>query len=169
MAMRVKYRDKTLSVDEEVTKANGRRFDFDLVSFANISVALALVDGKIVMERQKRPVIGRSILELPAGKIRRGEKASAAARREFEEETGYRAARARLLFSSYMDPGIIRHVHRYFLLTGISKGRVHRDPDEQIQVLLIRPDKAISMAKSNALVDGKTITALLWARQRGII
>ena len=49
-------------------------------------------DGCAVMERQYRYPVDRVLLEIPAGKLdSKAEDHEAAARRELEEETGYRA------------------------------------------------------------------------------
>ena len=52
-------------------------------------------DAAIVMIRVKRPVIGDTTLELPAGAIEHGETPVAGAAREFAEETGIAVPEAR--------------------------------------------------------------------------
>lgn len=52
-------------------------------------------DTDIVMIRVRRPVIGDTTLELPAGAIERGETPVAGAAREFAEETGIAVPEAR--------------------------------------------------------------------------
>ncbi len=59
-------------------------------------IVLPIVDGAgIVMIRVRRPVIGDTTLELPAGAIERGEAPLEGAAREFAEETGIAVPQAR--------------------------------------------------------------------------
>ena len=63
-------------------------------------MAIVAVDpeGRVLLVRQYRHPAGRALLEIPAGTLDRDpasgatEDPDAAARRELEEETGYRAA-----------------------------------------------------------------------------
>ena len=48
-----------------------------------------LRDGRLVLIENRRIVVGRTVLEVPAGTLSPGEDSWAAARRELEEETGY--------------------------------------------------------------------------------
>src|SRR4051812_13835882 len=59
------------------------------------AVILAIDEGEAILIEQYRVPLGRNCLELPAGLVgddSEGEAAEAAAIRELEEETGYRAA-----------------------------------------------------------------------------
>lgn len=167
--MSIRYKGRMFSVDDIKAKANGRDVHFERVRANNVVVMLAEVHGKIVMERQKRPAIGRRILELPAGHIEKGESPGKAALREFEEETGYRAASAKLLFSCYMAPGLLTQMNHNFLLNGIRKGRVSRDMDEEMEIVLVSLRKALSMISNNGIVDGKSIALILWAARKRLI
>jgi ADP-ribose pyrophosphatase len=61
-------------------------------------------DIGIVMIRVKRPVIGDTTLELPAGAIERGESPVAGAARELSEETGIAIPQARFKATAPMSP-----------------------------------------------------------------
>ncbi len=60
--------------------------------------------GTVLLVRQYRHAIGRSIWELPGGLIDPGEEVVAAALRELSEETGYRADRAEAIARLSADP-----------------------------------------------------------------
>jgi ADP-ribose pyrophosphatase len=73
------------------------------------AVILAIDDGKVVLVEQYRVPLGRKCIELPAGLIgdeQEGEAVEAAAIRELEEETGYRAARMTPLGHYHSSPGM---------------------------------------------------------------
>lgn len=74
------------------------------------AVILAIVEGKVLLVEQYRVPLGRNCLELPAGLIgddAEGEDDLAAARRELEEETGYRAGKLEDLGTFYSSPGML--------------------------------------------------------------
>ncbi len=69
-------------------------------------------EDHVLLVEQFRVPLGRPCLELPAGLIgdddsAPGEDATAAANRELEEETGYRAARMEVLGEFYSSPGMV--------------------------------------------------------------
>jgi len=90
-----------------------RRGKWEYVSRTrNISAAviLAIDEGAVILVEQYRVPLGRICLELPAGLIgdeSEGEAIEAAAIRELEEETGYRAARMTDLGTFYSSPGMV--------------------------------------------------------------
>jgi ADP-ribose pyrophosphatase len=77
------------------------------------AVILAIdAEDHVILVEQFRVPLGKPCLELPAGLIgddegRAGEDASAAAARELEEETGYRAGRIEVLGEFYSSPGMV--------------------------------------------------------------
>ena len=73
------------------------------------AVILAIDEGHAILVEQYRVPIGARCLELPAGLVgdeEEGEEAAAAAIRELEEETGYRAERVVDLGRFHASPGM---------------------------------------------------------------
>lgn len=69
-------------------------------------------EDHVLLVEQFRVPLGRACLELPAGLVgdddsAAGEDATAAANRELEEETGYRAGRMEVLGEFYSSPGMV--------------------------------------------------------------
>lgn len=78
---------------------------------AAVILAIDEEDHVLLVEQYGVP-LGKPCLELPAGLVgdddsAPGEDATAAARRELEEETGYRAARMEVLGEFYSSPGMV--------------------------------------------------------------
>ena len=74
------------------------------------AVILAEHDGQVILVEQYRVPLGRMSLELPAGLIgddTAGEAIEAAATRELEEETGYRAERIEIVGDFFASPGML--------------------------------------------------------------
>jgi ADP-ribose pyrophosphatase len=73
------------------------------------AVILAVDEGHVILVEQYRVPLGSMSLELPAGLVgdeEEGEEIAAAAVRELEEETGYRAARITDLGRFHSSPGM---------------------------------------------------------------
>ncbi|GGO91930.1 NUDIX hydrolase [Stakelama pacifica] len=129
-----------------VAKKQGR---WEFVSRARgmrAAVILALIDGDVLLVDQYRAPLGRRCLELPAGLVGDdgGDEApEAAAGRELEEETGYRAGRLDNLGEFFSSPGMASEgftLVRASKLEKVSEGggvdgediNVHRVPLSQL-------------------------------------
>ena len=115
--------------------------------------------------RQFRYPYQEVVLELPAGKIDKGEEPLACGKRELTEETGASAQQYRSLGRLYPSPGYCGEVIHLFLATGLSFGRMNPDEDEFLEVERIPLEKAVQMMLDNEVPDAKTQVAVLktWA------
>lgn len=78
----------------------------------------------VILVEQYRVPLGRPCLELPAGLVgdeEGGENTLAAAQREFEEETGYRAEQWRDLGEYFSSPGMVSESFSLLKATGLTK------------------------------------------------
>ena len=99
------------------------------------AVILALDAGHVLLVEQYRVPLGKFCLELPAGLIgdeTEGEEALESAKRELEEETGYRAAQWEDLGEFYSSPGMLGESFTMVRATGLTKigeggGTEHED------------------------------------------
>ncbi len=99
------------------------------------AVILALDAGHVLLVEQYRVPLGKYCLELPAGLIgddTEEEDALTSAKRELEEETGYRAAQWEELGDFYSSPGMLCESFTLVKATGLTKvgeggGTEHED------------------------------------------
>jgi len=102
---------------EYVSRARGMR----------AAVILAVdEDDHVLLVEQYRVPIGRTCIELPAGLVgdddsRPDELATEAARRELEEETGYRAARMEVIGEFHSSPGMVSESFTLVRAHGLEK------------------------------------------------
>jgi ADP-ribose pyrophosphatase len=80
----------------------------------------------VILVSQYRVPLGRFSLEIPAGLVgddagSEGEDATAAAARELEEETGYRAAQMEVLGEFYSSPGMVSECFTLLKATGLER------------------------------------------------
>ena len=118
-------------------------------------------DPEIVFERQYRHAAGRTLIELPAGRVEPHEATLAAAKRELIEETGYRAKRWTLLTKYFASPGFLAEWMQIYLARDIREGTATPEPDENIEVFRLTLSEALALVSANKIHDGKTLIGLL--------
>jgi ADP-ribose pyrophosphatase len=154
-------------VTEEVELPGGRRARLDLIRHPGASAVVPfLSDDEILLIRQYRYAAGGEIYEVPAGKLDPGETPEACARRELEEETGYRADRLEPLAQILTTPGFTDERIHLFAAHGLSAGRQSLDDDELIELVPMPLAEALEMVWSDAMPDAKSGLALLHAAHR---
>ena len=120
-------------------------------------------DKNVLMVTQYRYPIEQELLELPAGKLEKGEQPLSAAARELSEETGYTAGKLIPMGKFYPTPGFCNEILHLYLATDLKPGQTHPDEDEFITVSKINIDTLVKMIMDNEIVDGKTIAGVLKA------
>lgn len=111
------------------------------------------------------------IYEIVAGVLNANEAPEAAMRREMLEEIGYRADNLTYLFTFYLSPGgsserIILYYAEVENADRVSRGGGLASEDEDIQLVEFSLPEAWQALESGAIVDAKTIVALMWLRNR---
>jgi len=119
-------------------------------------------DPWIVIERQYRHAAQQMMWELPAGKLDPGEDALAGAQRELEEETGYSARKWKPLIEYWASPGFLGESMKVFLAEELVAGAARPEEDERIEFRLVKLSELLKMIKKGGIVDGKTLTAVLF-------
>ncbi|HEX6379266.1 MAG TPA: NUDIX hydrolase [Nitrososphaeraceae archaeon] len=133
------------------------------------SVGIVALDSKenIILVEQFRIAAGDSLLEIPAGKIEKGETPKAAALREMNEEIGYTGSLAPL-FQCYLAPGYDTEKMYFFLASDlkISKKKLPRDEDEDIRIRRMSLSSVFKKCISGKIIDCKTIAAVMMILKR---
>ncbi|MEK7857740.1 MAG: NUDIX hydrolase [Elusimicrobiota bacterium] len=125
---------------------------------------LPFLDQKtIVLVRQYRYPVGEVTLEMPAGKLDKGEKPLPCVRRELAEETGYTAKRVVPLIDYWPTSAFANEVLHLYVATGLTPGRHHPDEDEFIEPVVLPFKEALELVRKGKIRDSKTIIGLLVA------
>jgi len=119
-------------------------------------------DGKILMVRQYRHAVKRSLWELVAGHIEPGESPLAAARRELREEAGYRAARCVRLLAFFPTPGFVSERMVLYRLEGLRPGQAAPEDDERIVSRKFSLSQLLRMIRRGRIADAKSIAGILF-------
>ncbi len=120
-------------------------------------------DNNVFMVRQFRSPFEKVLLELPAGKLEKGEDPRACAIRELKEETGMTADEVTDLGFMYSSPGYCGEKIYMFLAKGLSSGEGNPDDGEFLQVTKLPLKEAVDRIMRGEISDAKTVAALLKA------
>lgn len=143
--------------------SDGVERSVDIVAHPGAAVILPILDdGRVVMIRNYRWGPGVELLELPAGTLEPPEPPLECARREVEEETGYRARRLEPLLKFYTSPGICSELMHAFVATGLEEGPTRHEPLENIRVERMSIDDALAAVREGRIMDGKSVATLLY-------
>ena len=147
----------------------GRELVRDVVRHPGaVTVIPVLDDGRLVMIRNWRVTVADWLDEFCAGKLERGEDPAAAAGRELEEETGYRASCIRKVGTFLTSPGFADERMHVYEARGLEAVPRRLEIGEQIEVSIRSEPELERMIAEGRMQDGKTLGAyLLWKLGRG--
>ncbi|MEH7222849.1 NUDIX hydrolase [Bacillus sp. JJ1566] len=148
---------------EEVELPNGNTSRRELIKHPGAVAILALTDDhKLVMVQQYRKALEKVIVEIPAGKLEKGEAPEVTAKRELEEETGYDCETLTPLISFYTSPGFADELVHLFVAKGLKKieNPAGLDEDEFVDVIEVTLEDAVDFIKEKKIYDAKTAYAV---------
>jgi ADP-ribose pyrophosphatase len=123
-------------------------------------------DGKIVLVTQHRFPVNKVLLELPAGKLSKGEDPKLCATRELEEETGYKSKNIKELGSIYTTPGYSTEQLWIYLAQDLKPGSHNREEGEYgMEVFEFTLDEVEQKIFNGEIVDGKSICGIFLAKK----
>jgi ADP-ribose pyrophosphatase len=158
-----------LSVDT-VRFPDGSVGDLEFIAHAGASCVLPVVgrldqaDPDILLLRQYRYAAGGFMWEVPAGMPDRlGEPWDECARRELEEETGWKPGTLEALTRIHTTPGFSDEVIHLWVASDLEPGTAHLDDDEFVEVVQMPLSEALEMVRDGTITDCKSVATLLYA------
>lgn len=142
---------------------NGNTAKWDLISHKGATAIVAVRDdGKLFMVRQYRNPLERMTLELPAGALNsREEVPEDCARRELEEEIGYKAGKMEHLVDIFTTVAFCDEKIYMYLATDLIPSKQNLDEDEFLNVEVHDIESLIQMIYEGKIQDSKTIVGLM--------
>jgi nudix-type nucleoside diphosphatase (YffH/AdpP family) len=134
------------------------------------------VEKAVILIRQFRyPAFYRGenpyLIEVCAGKLE-ADDPETCARKEAEEETGYRVGALTKVLNCFMSPGSVTERLTLYLgmVDGPAAGRGGglRDEGEDIEVLRLPFEQTLAMVERGEIADAKTILLLQYAELKGV-
>lgn len=120
-------------------------------------------DNKVILVRQYRYPMGEVVLELPAGKLEKGEDPRDSGLRELAEETGLEPQTFLSMGCSFSSPGIFSEKIHLFFAKDLVQGPVHPDDGEFLEIVRIPYDELMDMVRRGEIQDGKTLAGIFKA------
>ncbi|AGB40552.1 ADP-ribose pyrophosphatase [Halobacteroides halobius DSM 5150] len=154
----------TLKLDE-VRLPNGNKSSREIVEHDGSVAIIPYQDNKVTLVEQFRAATKEVVLEIPAGKIEINEEVLKCARRELEEETGFRAGSFRKLVQFYTSPGFSNEEITLYLATNLSKYKQQTEADEFLALRKLTIDEVKNRIKAGKFKDAKTIIGLQYLLQ----
>lgn len=154
------YRGKVFDLQvDKITYDSGNKGVREIAVHPGGAVVLPLKeDGKIVMVSQFRYSFNEFLLELPAGKLDKGEDPFNCAYRELEEETGYKSENIIKLGAIRTSPGFCSEVLHLYLARNLVAGEHNREEGEAgMQVHEFSVEEIETKIKKGEISDAKTI------------
>ena len=152
---------------------DGSTGELELVRHSGASAVVPIIDDsdpddpQILLLRQFRYAAGGELFEIPAGRPDSDTEAwDACARRELEEETGFRAGSLEYLTGIWTTPGFTDELIHLFLARDLTPGTVATDDDEFLATVRMRLSEALSLIDLGEITDAKSICALSIASRR---
>ena len=158
----MKFQGKKFSFAVVKKKLPGGRYaEVDVIEHPGaVLIVPFLTKDTIIFLHQYRPVIGRYLLELPAGTIDKNERPLGCARRELIEETDYRAGVFTRLGKIYPVPGYSTEVIHIFKAETLTRQKGIKDSDEVIRTKILHNSEVNKLFRAGRITDAKTLCAL---------
>lgn len=151
---------------EDVRLPNGKEAKREIVRHDGASAAIAFTDqDQMLFVKQYRKAIDQLSIEIPAGIMdSEDENGLETAKRELEEETGFKAEKWEFVTSFYSTPGFTDEYLEIYEAKELKlvENPLSQDEDETIELLLLTFEEAWSEYEKGLLRDSKSVFALFY-------
>ncbi len=147
--------NNVVALKEVVLRANG------------IAVLPILNNGNVLLEKEYRHPFNDVLIACPAGKLDKGETFLEGAKRELEEETGYKAEKFIKIAEIYPAPAYSTEVCTLYLAKDLTLGVKHEDKDEFIETFEVSLKEFKELVDNGQIKDGKTVFIKTWMEKEG--
>ena len=148
---------------DDVRLPNGKTTTREWINHPGAACIVPILpDGQIVLIRQYRYPVLQEMIELPAGKLDPGESPEECAKRELEEEIGYKTSKLTYLTHIHPAIGFASEKMWLYLAEELVKTERNTDHDEFVELIPATVANAVSMVWERKITDVKTIIGILW-------
>jgi ADP-ribose pyrophosphatase len=161
------FRGRIFDVTVDTVREGGQTYSREVVHHPGSAAIVAVFDDMTVaLVRQYRHAVVRYLLEIPAGTLASPERPEDGAARELEEELGVRAGNLEKLAEFFVSPGFVEEKMWVYLARDLTETAQRLEEDEMLEIVRVPFRRALEMAASGEIEDGKTIIGLMMAAAR---
>lgn len=161
------YRGKIFKVvQDEILFEDGKTAQWDLVIHNGATAIVPLTqDNEVILVKQYRNAEDGPVIEIPAGKLEKGEEPLICAKRELEEEIGYKSECIEKICEMYTAVGFSDEKLYLYIARNLIQSHQKLDEDEYIELIKYPLEETIKMIFTGEIHDSKTIVGLLAAKE----
>ena len=151
---------------DEVRLPNGRTSVREYIKHPGAVIMVPLfADATTILVKQFRYPVGRTFVELPAGKLDGNEPAAEAVQRELAEETGHRSKTLTKIAEYYPCIGYSDEKMWLYLAEDLVSSKQEPEADEFIECMRIPFASAVDKVYAGEIEDLKSIAGILLVNQ----
>lgn len=157
------YQGRIISLRRDtITEPNGTTYKREVVEHPGAIVIVPVDnDGKLLLVKQWRHAAGKTLTELPAGTLEKGEPPRDCAERECQEETGFKPNQLIELGGFFSAPGFCTEYLHLFLASELVASPLPGDEDEHIELHPVTLEQAIGLIENGTICDAKSVAGIL--------
>lgn len=157
------YKGRIITVHEdEIELPDGSKSSREVVEHSGgVCVAAITDEDEMFFVRQFRYPYKRVLLELPAGKLEKGEDSLEAGKRELQEECGVTAEKIIPMGTVYPTVAYCSEIIYLYAAKNLKKSHQNLDEGEFLCVEKIKIDDAAKMVMKGEISDSKTVALVL--------
>jgi ADP-ribose pyrophosphatase len=157
---RMRVYDGYLKIDKvDIPLKNGKSAMREIVKARDAVAVLCKIYGteKYILVKQFRAPVGKYVFEVVAGCVEEGEDPKECAKREIQEETGYKPLSIVSFGEIYPSPGYSSEkITLYYSILDPERGNQNLDADEEVDVVELTAEEIFLMRDHGELMDVKT-------------
>lgn len=158
------YQGKILSLRIDTIEMPNKKYSKrEIIEHKPAVVIIAIKGTNLLMVRQYRKAVEKTLLEVPAGLVEVQETPVQAATRELEEETGYLCENPKYIMEFYTSPGYSDEKIDLFLAEDLVKTEQHLDDGEFLEVEEIEIEELRKKVLYGEVQNASSIIAINYA------
>jgi len=155
---------------QHVIVPDGTQRVYYTVNFPAPAVGVVARRGTdVLLVRQYRFIVDEFVWAIPSGGVSAGESVTAAAARELEEETGYRAGRIEPLMFCYASYGSSNQRYEIFVADDVVDAGTAIDGNEVLEARWFSREELLELVLKNGVVDNLSLSPLLLLLLRDVL